>query len=62
MKSMMLGLLGGLAAGLGLVYALDMLDRSVKTVDQAEATLGLPVLAAIPGDWERGWDREERQE
>ncbi|MDQ6655276.1 MAG: polysaccharide biosynthesis tyrosine autokinase [Verrucomicrobiota bacterium] len=48
LKSIMLGLLGGLAAGLGLVYGLDILDRSVKTVDQAEATLHLPVLAAVP--------------
>ena len=48
MKSLMLGLLGGLAVGLGFVYGADVLDRSLKTVDQAEATLGLPVLAAIP--------------
>jgi Mrp family chromosome partitioning ATPase len=27
---------------------MNALDRSVKTVDQAETTLGLPVLAAIP--------------
>ncbi|HEY0369127.1 MAG TPA: polysaccharide biosynthesis tyrosine autokinase, partial [Chthoniobacterales bacterium] len=47
-KSILLGVLGGLALGLGLVYGLDILDRSVKTVDQAEATLGLPVLAAVP--------------
>ena len=47
-KAIMLGLLGGLALGLGLVYGVDILDRSIKTVDQAEATLGLPVLAAVP--------------
>ncbi|MDQ6623814.1 MAG: hypothetical protein M3Y86_10095, partial [Verrucomicrobiota bacterium] len=47
-KAILLGLLGGLAAGLGLVYAIDILDRSIKTVDQAEAQLGLPVLAAVP--------------
>ncbi|HEX8281204.1 MAG TPA: GNVR domain-containing protein [Chthoniobacterales bacterium] len=47
-KAILLGLLGGLAAGLGLVYGVDLLDRSIKTVDQAEATLGLPVLAAVP--------------
>jgi len=47
-KAILLGLLGGLAAGLGFVYASDALDRSLKTVDQAEAFLGLPVLAAVP--------------
>ncbi len=47
-KSILLGLLGGLALGLGFVYLTDLLDRSLKTVDQAESTLGLPVLAAIP--------------
>lgn len=47
-RAIMLGLLGGLAAGLAFVFGADALDRSVKTVDQAEATLGLPVLAAIP--------------
>jgi capsular exopolysaccharide synthesis family protein len=44
----MFGLLGGLAVGLAFVFAADTLDRSVRTVDQAEAVLGLPVLAAIP--------------
>lgn len=48
MKSIMLGLLGGLALGLGFVYVTDILDRSIKTVDQAENTFGLPVLAAVP--------------
>lgn len=43
-----LGLLGGLATGLGLVHLLDKMDRTLKTVDQAESVLGLPVLAAIP--------------
>jgi succinoglycan biosynthesis transport protein ExoP len=48
MKAIALGLLGGLVAGLGFVFGADALDRSIKTVDQAETTLGLPVLAAIP--------------
>lgn len=47
-KSIMLGLLGGIAAGLGTIFGLNALDRSIKTVDQAENTLGLPVLAAVP--------------
>lgn len=47
-KAILLGLLVGLAAGFGLVFGVDAVDSSIKTVDQAEATLGLPVLAAIP--------------
>ncbi|MEY2480215.1 MAG: polysaccharide biosynthesis transport protein [Verrucomicrobiota bacterium] len=47
-KAIALGLLGGLAAGLAFVYVADLLDRSIKTVDQAEQTLRLPVLAAVP--------------
>ena len=47
-KAIVLGLLGGLAAALAFVYLADVLDRSIKTVDQAESLLGLPVLAAVP--------------
>jgi uncharacterized protein involved in exopolysaccharide biosynthesis/Mrp family chromosome partitioning ATPase len=47
-KAIALGLLGGIAAGLGAIFGMSALDRSLKTVDQAETTLGLPVLAAIP--------------
>src|SRR5204863_6100491 len=35
-KAITLGLLGGLAVGLAFVFGADALDRSVKTVDQAE--------------------------
>jgi uncharacterized protein involved in exopolysaccharide biosynthesis/Mrp family chromosome partitioning ATPase len=48
MKSIALGLLGGIAAGLATIFGMNALDRSVKTVDQAETTFGLPVLAAVP--------------
>jgi uncharacterized protein involved in exopolysaccharide biosynthesis/Mrp family chromosome partitioning ATPase len=47
-RSLALGLLGGIAAGLATIFGMNALDRSVKTVDQAETTFGLPVLAAIP--------------
>jgi polysaccharide biosynthesis transport protein len=47
-KAIALGLLGGLVAGLAFVLGTDALDRSIKTVDQAETTLGLPVFAAVP--------------
>src|SRR5438034_1164744 len=47
-KSIALGLLGGLVAGLAFVLGADTLDRSIKTVDHAEAAFGLPVFAAVP--------------
>ena len=47
-KVSLLGVLGGIVAGLGIALALHFLDRSVKTVDQAEDIAGLPVISAIP--------------
>ena len=53
-KTILMGLLGGLAVGLVLVFGFDALDRSIKTVDQAESTLGLPVFAAVPDTTDEG--------
>ena len=53
-KAIALGLLGGLVAGLAFVLGSDTLDRSIKTVDQAEAAFGLPVFAAVPETGEEG--------
>jgi len=53
-KAIALGLLGGLAAGLAFVLGVDALDRSIKTVDQAETTLGLPVFSAVPETTDEG--------
>jgi len=53
-KTIALGLLAGLAVGLALIFGLDALDRSIKTVDQAESTLGLPVFAAVPDTMDEG--------
>ena len=47
-KVSLLGVLGGLAVGLGIALGLHFLDRSIKTVDQAEDIAGLPVVSAIP--------------
>ncbi len=60
-KDILLGLLGGLAAGLGCVYGADVLDRSLKTVDQTESYLALPVLAAVP-ETESGKKRSARKD
>lgn len=47
-KTMTTAALLGLAAAIGLILLIDHLDSSIRTVDQAESELGLPVLAAIP--------------
>jgi capsular exopolysaccharide synthesis family protein len=48
MKAIALGLFAGLAAGIGAIFGLNAIDRSIKTVDQAETLFGMPVLAAVP--------------
>jgi capsular exopolysaccharide synthesis family protein len=53
-KTIVWGLLAGLAVGLAFVFGADALDRSIKTVDQAESTLGLPVFAAVPETTDEG--------
>ena len=47
-KILLLGALAGLLGGFLIVIALNAIDRSVKTVDQAEELLQLAVLSAIP--------------
>lgn len=54
-----LSLIAGLILGFGLVALLYVTDSSLRTVDEAEAELGLPAFAAVPterklkapGDW-----------
>ena len=53
-RTILLNLLGGFAVGLALIFGIDALDRSIKTVDQAENTLGLPVFAAVPDTSDEG--------
>lgn len=46
--NILLSLFLGLGAGIGLAYFIEYLDTSVKTVDDVERYLGLPVLGVIP--------------
>ncbi len=46
--NMALGVLVGLLVGIGLAFFIEYLDTSVKTMDDVEAMLGVPVLAIIP--------------
>lgn len=47
-KYLVLGLFGGLAAGIGLAFGLNYLDPSLRTIDQVEQRTGLGVVAAVP--------------
>lgn len=47
-KSMMLALIFGLMAGLGLALALDFLDNTVASQNDIEQRLGLPFLGFVP--------------
>jgi hypothetical protein len=44
---MLLGILAGFAGAFGLVFLIDNMDTSVRTIDTLKS-LGLPVLAVIP--------------
>lgn len=44
----LLGVAFGLLIGLGLAFAAEALDRRVRTVEEVEGQLGLPLLARIP--------------
>ncbi|MCC5839112.1 MAG: polysaccharide biosynthesis tyrosine autokinase [Opitutales bacterium] len=43
-----IGLFGGVALGLGLVFALAILDDKIKTAFDIESTIGLPLIGIIP--------------
>jgi len=46
--NLVLGALVGLVLGIGLAFFIEYLDTSVKTMEDAESLLGVPVLAIIP--------------
>lgn len=48
MLIVMASIFGGLMAGVMIVMGLNALDRSIRSVDDAESYLGLPVLSLIP--------------
>jgi capsular polysaccharide biosynthesis protein len=43
-----MGLMAGLATGLGLAWFRESLDQSFHTVSDVETYLGIPVLVTIP--------------
>ena len=48
-RDMMLGLLGGLVAGIGLAFFMEYLDNRVKNPDEIKQFLGVSFLGLIPG-------------
>lgn len=48
-KNVMLAFLASLFAGVGLAFALNWLDDTVKSTDDFENNLGVPVIGLIPG-------------
>jgi polysaccharide chain length determinant protein (PEP-CTERM system associated) len=47
-KTLLIGLFGGIACGLGGIFVREQLDRSFRDPEDIEATLGFKVLANIP--------------
>ncbi len=46
--NVLLSIFVGMGAGVGLAYFIEYLDTSIKTADDVERVLGLPVLGLIP--------------
>jgi len=48
MLNMILAIIVGLIVGVGLAFFIEYLDTSVKTLEEVESYLGVPVLAVVP--------------
>lgn len=48
--NMLIGVVVGLGFSIGLAFFIEYLDTSVKTMEEVETLLGVPVLAVIPKD------------
>ncbi|MDA3896046.1 MAG: polysaccharide biosynthesis tyrosine autokinase [Desulfobacteraceae bacterium] len=47
-RALMLGILLSLAAGIGLAFFLDYMDNTLKTAEDTEERLGIPILGMVP--------------
>jgi capsular exopolysaccharide synthesis family protein len=47
-RNLLLGLLGGLSAGVGLAFFLSYMDRSLRSAEDVEKWTGLPPLGLVP--------------
>ena len=48
LQNLMMGLLMGLATGIGLAFVIEALDNTLKTQADVEQVLGVPVLGLVP--------------
>lgn len=46
--NILLSILAGLAAGVGLAYFVEYLDTSIKTIEEVERLMNVPVLGVVP--------------
>jgi len=46
--NIMLGIIVGLFGGIGLAFFIDYLDNTIKSPDEVEARLGVPLLGVVP--------------
>jgi succinoglycan biosynthesis transport protein ExoP len=58
LKILALAFLGGCVLGCGLVVGKDMADSSIRSINQVEEVLGLPVLTMVPRSKRRHLDKE----
>src|SRR5260221_3591741 len=58
LKILVLALLGGLVVGCGLVVGTDLADSSIRSVNEVEEVLGLPVLTLVHRSKRRHLDKE----
>lgn len=54
LKYIVLGVFGGLAAGIAAAFGLNYLDPSLRTIDQVEQRTGLGVIASVPSIKSKG--------
>ena len=47
-QNLILGMIVGLMTGVGLSFLMEYLDRSIRTEEDVERYLDLPVLSVIP--------------
>jgi non-specific protein-tyrosine kinase len=58
LRNAALGILIGLVFGLGMAFLYEYLDNTIKTSDEAEKLLGVPVLGLIPAE---KYEKDERR-